>query len=199
MQRGAHLLAHQRLGLVFHPHAALFQHHVAFRPDMGIGQVQIGQAVRLQLHRQRQPVLGDLLIKGGVVVIGEGVGFAAILGDGLGEGVARHRLGAAEHHMLEEMGQARNARRIVHRPHLEPQHLGGDGGAVIGDHQHLHAVLQGELEGVVAGLARIDGRGLGQLGAVGGFVCLRGRRRDRAGPPPATGRRSAIRRRRRRI
>ena len=42
--------------------------------------------------------------------------------------------------MLEEMGQARNAGRIVHRADLEPQHLGDDGRAMIGDHQHLHAV-----------------------------------------------------------
>ena len=52
--------------------------------------------------------------------------------------------------MLEEMGQARNAGRIVDRAHLEPQHLGDDRGAVIGDHQHLHAVVQGELEKSVA-------------------------------------------------
>ena len=50
--------------------------------------------------------------------------------------------------MLEEMRQARNARRIVHRADLEPQHLGDDRRAVIGDHQHLHAVLQRELEGL---------------------------------------------------
>ena len=92
---------------------------------------------------------GDLLIEGGVVMGGEGVVLAAILGDGLGKGVARHLLGAAEHHVLEEMRQARDARRIVHRAHLEPQHLGDDRGAVIGDHQHLHAVGQRELESVL--------------------------------------------------
>ena len=81
---------------------------------------------------------------------GEGVFLAAILGDGLGEEVAGHRLGAAEHHMLEEMRQAGNAGRIVHRADLEPQHLGDHGGAMIGDHHHLHAVGQGELEDAAA-------------------------------------------------
>ena len=40
------------------------------------------------------------------------------------------------------MRQARKARRIVDRADLEPDHLGDDRRAVIGDHQHLHAVLQ---------------------------------------------------------
>ncbi len=176
MQRSLHLLAHQRLRLVLHPHAAFFEHHIAFRPDMGVGQIQIGQTIRLQLHRQRQPVLGDLFVKGGVVMIGEGIGLAAILGDDLREGIVRIGLGAPKHHVFEEMRQAGNARRIVDRAYPKPQHLGGDGGAVIGDHQHLHAVLQRKLKGVVAGLARVDGRGLGQLGAIGGGVLLSGRR-----------------------
>ena len=38
-------------------------------------------------------------------MVGEGVGLAAILGDGLGESVAGHRLGAAEHHVFEKMRQ----------------------------------------------------------------------------------------------
>ena len=166
MQRGAHLFAHQRLGIIVHPHAALFHHHVALGPDMGVGQVQVHQPVGFQLHGQRQPVPGDLFVEGGVVVIGEGVVLAAIAGDGLGEGVVRIGLGAAEHHVFEEMRQPGNARRIVHAADAEPQHLGGDGGAVIGDHQHLHAIGQRELEGVVAGLARIGRRGRRQLAAI---------------------------------
>ena len=85
---------------------------------MGIGQIEIGHPVGFQLHGQRQPVLGDLLVEGGVVMVGEGVIFAAILGDDLGEAVVGHLLGAAEHHVLEEMRHARNARRIVHRATL---------------------------------------------------------------------------------
>ena len=106
------------------------------------------------------------------------------------EGVARHGLGAAEHHMLEEMGQARNARRIVHRADLEPQHLGDDRGAVIGDHQHLHAVGQRELESVVAGLAGIGRRRLGQLGAIGGIGRLRASRRRHSSAAHAAASRS---------
>ena len=79
MQRRLHLFVHQGLGLVVHPHAALFQHHIALRPDMGIGQIQIGQPVGLELHCKRQPVLGDLFVEGGVVVIGESIVLAAVL------------------------------------------------------------------------------------------------------------------------
>ena len=167
MQSGFHLLAQQRLRIVFHPHAALFQHHVALGGDVVVGQIQIGHAIGLQIHRQFQPVRRDLLIEGGIVMGGEGVILAAILGDGLGIEIARHLLGAAEHHVFEEMGNARDARRIVHRAHLEPQHLGDDRGAVIRDHQHLHAVGQREL------------KGLGRRGL------RRRRRRDRRAPPPA--------------
>ena len=69
--------------------------------------------------------------------------------------------------MLEEMRQARNAGRIVHRAHLEPQHLRDDRGAVIGDHQHLHAVLQRELEDLRRwrGLARRRRRAAARRGA----------------------------------
>ena len=109
---------------------------------------------------------------------GEGVELAAILGDGLREKIAGHRLGTPEHHMLEEMRDARDAGRIVHATDPKPQHLSHNRRTMIGDHQHLHAVLQGELESVVTGLARIDRRQRRQFAAV---LRLRQSREGRGG------------------
>ena len=176
MQRRRHLLAQQRLGIVVHPHAAFFQHHIALGRDAVVGQIQIGHAVGFQIHRQLEPVGGDLLIESGkswVVKAFSSPPFLAMVWAIL---VARHLLGAAEHHMLEEMRQARNAGRIVHPAHLEPHHLGHHRGAVIGDHQHLHAVLQRELEN------------LGRGGMRGLWMCVgaAGAARKDAGAPSAS-------------
>ena len=84
------------------------------------------------------------------VLEGEGVALAAIAGDGLGEAFAGHLPSAAKHHVFEEMRHAGNAGGIIDRADLEPQNLGGDGGAVIGDHQNLQAVCERELEGLAA-------------------------------------------------
>ena len=75
----------------------------------------------------------------------EGVVLAAIARDAARELIARTLLGAAEHHVLEEMREAREPGRIVHRADLEPQHLRDDRRAVIGDDHDLHAVGQREL------------------------------------------------------
>ena len=68
--------------------------------------------------------------------------------------------------MFEEMRHTGKARRIINRPHPEPNHLGGDWSTVIGDHQDLHAIAQRELERVVAGLAGICGGRRGKLRTV---------------------------------
>ena len=91
----------------------------------------------------RFKMLGNFILWGGVAL-------AAIAGDGLGEAFAGHLPSAAKHHVFEEMRHAGNAGGIIDRADLEPQNLGGDGGAVIGDHQHLQAVCERELEGLAA-------------------------------------------------
>src|SRR5260221_3728778 len=47
--------------------------------------------------------------------------------------------------MFEEMRGARKTRRIIGSPDMIPDHMGDDRRAMIGDHDELHAVLQGEL------------------------------------------------------
>ena len=57
IERGIHLLAHQRLRIVVHAHAALFQNHAAFGVHVGIGEIEIDQAVGIQMHHQLELVL----------------------------------------------------------------------------------------------------------------------------------------------
>ena len=69
-----------------------------------------------------QPVLGDALEVGGGVLAGEGVVLAAEPGDDLGELADRDLVGRLEHQMLEEVGDARDARaaRRRRRPGTRP-------------------------------------------------------------------------------
>ena len=114
----ASICSRKRLRIVVDAHAAFFQHHVAFGLNADIRQIEIGHAVGFELHDELQSVLRDLLVEGRVIVRGEGVVLAAVARDGLRELAARHGRRAAEHHVFEEMRQAGNARRIVHRADL---------------------------------------------------------------------------------
>ena len=58
-------------------------------------------------------------------------------------------LGRLEHQVLEEVGDAGDAPRLVGGADPVPDHVGDDRRAVVGDDHHLHAV--GELELVGAG------------------------------------------------
>ena len=115
-------------------------------------------------HDVRQPVLGHALEIGGDVVIGEGVVLAAVLGDDLGELAGRDLVGALEHQMLEEMGDAGGARRLVGGADLVPDHLGHDRRAMIGDDQDLQAVLKRELADALAACVPFGGDGDGKRG-----------------------------------
>ena len=107
--------------------------------------VEAGHPVGLELHAGLQVLLGDLLEIGGEIVAGEGVLLAADLGDEFRELALGMLLGALEHQMLEEMGDARLARRIVGRAVAVPDHMGDDGGAMIGNDDDVEAVGEGEM------------------------------------------------------
>ena len=68
MQRRFHLLARKRLRIGFDAQAALFQHDIALGEHVRLGEIEIDHAVGLELHHQRQTVLGDALEVGGVVM-----------------------------------------------------------------------------------------------------------------------------------
>ena len=164
-QGRGHLFRHQALRIAVHPHAAFFQHHIAFGAHIGVGEIEIDHAIRLQPHGKAEMVLGDLFVERGVIVRGEGIILPAIARDDLRKLRTRHGFGAAEHHMLEEMGKAGIARRIVVGTDTEPQHLRHHRRAVIGHHQHLHAVLQRELECPGGVVVRRGGNRRGQRAA----------------------------------
>ena len=96
-------------------------------------------------------LLGDALEIGGVVVAGEGVLLAADLGDALGELALRVGLGALEHQMFEEMGDARLALRIVGRAVAIPHHVGDHRRAVVGNDDHGQAVVEPEIDDAAVG------------------------------------------------
>ena len=87
-------------------------------------------------------LLGDALEIGGVVVAGEGVLLAADLGHRFRELALADAFGALEHQMFEEMGDARLARGIVGGAVAIPHHMGDDRGAVVGNDDHRHAVVE---------------------------------------------------------
>jgi hypothetical protein len=104
-------------------------------------------------------LLGDALEIGGVIVRGEGVLLPAQLGHHLGEGALLVVAGALEHEMLKEMGDAGLAERIISRTVAIPDHVGHDRRPMIGDHHHLHAIVEPEVG---------DGRAIRMALATGG-------------------------------
>ncbi len=140
VKRGVHFRLKLRHRIVLDPHAQFFQHHVALGQHFRVGQLQVDHAVGLHLHHERQAVFRDHLEIGGEVVAGEGVVLPAVARHDARELAGLDFLRALEHQVFEEMRDAGLARRLVGRADLVPDHMGDDGGAVIGDHQHVHAV-----------------------------------------------------------
>ena len=68
-------------------------------------------------------------------------------------------VGALEHQMLEEVGDAGGAARLVGGADLVPDHLSHHGSTVIGDDEELQAVGQSELADAGAGVRAVDRHG----------------------------------------
>ena len=161
---GLHCLVELGGGVGIRAHAALFQHHVALGGHHLVGEDEVGHAVGLEAHHDRQMLLGDALEIGGVVVRGEGVLLPAQLGHHLGEGALLVVAGALEHEMLKEMGDARLAERIIRRTVAIPDHMGDDWRAMVGDHHDFHTVGKLEMSDVRTG-GMAGGRGLRRQGS----------------------------------
>ena len=87
----------------------------------------------------------DALEIAGVVARGERVLLAADGGDHLRESPGRILRRALEHQMLEEMRDARLARRLVGGADLVPHHVGHDRRAVIGDDDDFEPFVEREM------------------------------------------------------
>ena len=125
--------------------------------DLLLGQAQVRHAIGFHVHHGAEPLLGDALVIGGDVVAGERVVLAAEARNDLGEFADRDLVGRLEHQMLEEVRDAGDAFRLIGRSDLVPDHVRDDGRAVVGDHDHLHAV--GERELCRSGLGVCGGEG----------------------------------------
>ena len=143
-QGGRHRLRELGRRIRLDPHAALLEHHVALGRDHRLLDQEVRHAVGLERHHGAEVLAGDALEIGGVVVGGEGVLLAAEAGHDLRELAGRVLLRALEHQVLEEVGDARLAERIIRRAIAIPDHVGHDGHAVIGDHHHFEAVVERE-------------------------------------------------------
>jgi hypothetical protein len=140
----AALLAEDAAGAVLDHLPALLDHHVALRDRRGRRRREVRHAVRLHRHHEFEAVGRDALEVAGVVVGGEGVVLAAVGAHDPAELAVGERLGPLEHHVLEEVGETRQPRRIVRGAHPVPHHVGDDRRAVILDHDALEPVREGE-------------------------------------------------------
>ena len=162
IQRRHHLLGQSRIGVVGNPHVVFLEHDVALGQHIFVLQNEAGHAVGLEFHHLAEVLARHALEIAGVIDRSEGVFVAADPTHGLGEFTGGMFGRALEHQMLKEMRQSRFARRLVGRADLVPEHLGDDGGTMIGDHHHLQAIAEGEAGGTLR-----RHRGLGQR-AIGG-------------------------------
>ena len=92
---------------------------------------------------------------GGVVLGGEGVVVAADRLDPRRELAFGMGLGALEHQVFEEVGDARLARRIVGGADPVPHHVRHDRGAMVGDDDDLEPVGEGEADRVGGEFRRV--------------------------------------------
>ena len=124
-----------------------------------------GDAVRFEPQHQLERGRRDGLVVAGVVGRGVGVRRAPL---GLDQAVVLLRsvvLGPGEHEVLEEMGDAGDARALVDRAGPVPDgHVHGAGGRV-GREQEPHAVLERH-EPHVGGRGDSGGRGRGRCAAI---------------------------------
>ena len=144
VERCPDLFLEQRTRRIVGARTALLQHDIALGTDVVLGDDHVDHAVGLHLHHHLQAVGGDLLVISGDVIRGESVVLPAIGGDDLGERAIGDLVGALEHQMLEEMGDARDAARLIGRTDAVPDHMGDHRRPVVLDHHDVHPVVERE-------------------------------------------------------
>ena len=160
---GKQLLFHQPEGAVHGTQFPFADDHLELRLKGVVVQLQVQQAVGFQLQAQFQVFRRQIFKIGGVVPGGEGVDLPALGLEDAGELFGPQGLGPPEHQMLEEVGNAGDARQFVAGAHLVVYLEGDDGQTVIREHEQRQAVgqgkaLQGDL-GLPGGRIEIPGWG----------------------------------------
>ena len=148
---GHQLLEHQRARLVVGAQAAFFLDHLDLARELLVGEHEVLHAVGLERHHRRQLRRRHLLEVGGVVLAGEGVVASADGGHAPVELARADLLGTLEHHVLEHVGDTRDAVWLVHRAGAVPHHVHHRGRAAVFLDDQLHAVGERGLEGVGEG------------------------------------------------
>jgi hypothetical protein len=131
--------------------SGLLQHHVALRRHLGLDEVEVAHAVRLHDHGGLEMLLGEALEVVGGIVRGDGVVAPAEPRHHAGELAGFQFLGRPEHQVLEEVGDPRLPRRVVGTADAIPHDVRDDRRAVVGHHDHVHAVGEIELAGASLG------------------------------------------------
>ena len=142
VERGIHLFAEAGAGIVGDPHVLLFKDDVELGTHHIVRQHEAGHAVGFQRHHLLEVFARHALEEAGVVAGGEGIFLTADFGDRLRERFVRILLGALEHQVFEEMGQAGFSRRLVGAADLVPDHMGHDRRPMIRDDDQLKSVRQ---------------------------------------------------------
>jgi hypothetical protein len=154
IERGFHLLIQPGAGIVGNPHIVFFEYDVAFRLHHVVGEHQSRHTVGLEFHQRLQLLARRALEVAGIVARRERVLLPADGSDDLREQPLRVLLGALEHQMFEEMGEARFAGRFVGGANPVPDHVGDDGRAVVGDDDDFEPVSEREMGDVGPGRRR---------------------------------------------
>ena len=176
--------------------ADLLQDHAALALQLLGGEGGVGQDVADDVGGERQVLLQDLAVVGGLLARGVGVEVAADVLDLAGDGGGVALLGALEGHVLEEVGDAVLRRRLVagaggdvgaEGDGLDPRHGLGDDGQAVGQAGHAdgvgHCVRGLSLSrgggsvasgggGVAAGVGADAGFHLGEVGGEHGISFL---------------------------
>ena len=148
IERGVDLFGQPGARVVGDALVLLFEHDLELGRHRFIGQHQTGHAVGLELHQHLEILFRDALEIAGVVLGGESVFLAADEGHRLRELADRILGGALEQQMLEEMGEARLAGRLVRGADLVPDHVGDDRRAPVRHHHDFEAVGEREMADV---------------------------------------------------
>ncbi len=152
-----HLFGRLAVGLIVYAQAPLFFDRLPLVLEILLGDDQAAHAVGLQEEAQVELIFGHRLVVGRAVGVGGAVGVAAVGVDQEVELSHAHVLGALEHHVFEEVGEAGAALALILGAHLIANANRVYRRVVIFRDDHAETVIQmrvGELDGVA-------GRGLG--------------------------------------
>ena len=109
-------LDHLALRVVLAAHAALLEHDLALGVEHLGRDHEVPEALRLELDHEREMLGRDVLEVHRDVARGVGVAARAARAEQRVAHLAGHALAAAEHHVLEEMGDAGPARLVARSP-----------------------------------------------------------------------------------